>query len=1056
MAAPRVQAQDIVHVVGHIVSDSGQAIARATVAVKGTREGVTSDDNGNFEIAVPSNGILVISSVGYISTSIKVAGRRSIQVALVASSSSLDQVIVVGYGSQKKSDVTGSVARVTATTLAEVPEPNFINELQGRTAGVDIVNNSSTPGGGGQIRIRGNRSMATASVINSSGVGNANTISDGLDQPLIVLDGIPFSGTVNDIDPDDIASLDILKDASATAIYGSRGSGGVILITTKRGRTGKSQMSYNGYYGMASVLGDLKVFNGPEYAQFKQDASTYNTAQPGTTAYPLTAAEQAGLAAGTNTNWQKLIYRNAMTTSNNLTLSGGDQTTQYGVGANYFDQQGVIPNQNFERYSLRLTLDTWVSKHVKIGVNSINSLAYTNTPGGAGVTGTLMRLSPLVSPYNSNGTVNLYPLVGSIDATTYVNPLTLKTEAGAILARVRRLQTFNSLYGEWYILPGLKYRLNIGLNYSQNQSDNYGGPETFVNANTSLAAAVATVDNTEAYTYVLENVLTYDKTFATKHHLTVTGLYSAEKDHSQTSGFQGIGFPANYVLDANLSLANTLTTDPNNPGSFADRGLISYMGRVNYAYNEKYLLTATVRTDGSSVLSPGNQYFTYPALGLGWNIMNENFMQNVGWVSNLKLRGGWGITSNQGIAPYTTLGLLSTSTYNFGQATAGEVGTYLVTSLANAHLHWEQTAQTNIGVDFGFLQNRISGTLDLYEQKTSDILLQESLPPSNGANSYENNLGQSEGKGIELNLSTVNIKPATAGGFTWSTDFNFYLNREKITRLLPGQTQDINDGWFVGQPLTVIYDVKKIGIWQTADSLDGKLQAQTSPSQLPGNIKVQDISGPNGKPDGQINSDDRQIIGNFQPKWEGGFTSRMMYKNFDFNFVIFARMGMKVLVPYLTTDGSAQGYDFFMQSRVNQLKVNYWTRNNPTNDFPRPDASLQSFPFASTLGYQNGSFVKMRSINLGYTVPSRALNRAGIASLRVYFTVLNPFVLYSPFTKAGFGPDPEGNGYGGAVSSTAAGGSVGAGGVDGTSRQISVNANIPSTRTFNLGLNLKF
>jgi TonB-linked SusC/RagA family outer membrane protein len=1048
MAAPRVQGQDIIHVVGHIVSDSGQAIARATVAVKGTREGVTSDDNGNFEIAVSSNGTLVISSVGYIGTSVKVGGRRSIQIVLASSSNSLDQVIVVGYGTQKKSDVTGSVARVTSGTLAEVPEPNFINELQGRTAGVDIVTNSSTPGGGGQIRIRGNRSMATGT--------NANQISDGLDQPLIVLDGIPFEGTVNDIDPTDIASLDILKDASATAIYGSRGSGGVILITTRRGRMGKPQMSYNGYYGMASILGDLKVFNGPEYAQFKQDAATYNSSQPGTTAYPLTAAEQAGLTAGTNTNWQKLIYRNAMTSSNNLTLSGGDQTTQYGIGANYFDQQGVVPNQNFERYSLRATIDSWVGKHVKIGVNSINSLAYTNTPGGAGVPGTLMRLSPLVSPYNPDGTVNLYPLVGSIDASAYVNPLTLKTAASAILARVRRLQTFNSLYGEWYILPGLKYRLNIGLNYSQNQSDSYSGPETFVNVNTSLAAAVATVDNAESYSYVLENVLTYDKTFATKHHLTVTGLYSAEKDHSQTSGFQGIGFPANYVLDANLSLASTLTTDPNNPGSFADRGLLSYMGRVNYAYNEKYLLTATVRTDGSSVLAPGNQYFTYPALGLGWNIMNEDFMKNVSVISNLKLRGGWGITSNQGIAPYTTLGLLSTSTYNFGQATAGEVGTYEVTSLANPHLHWEQTAQTNIGVDFGFLQNRISGTLDLYDQKTSDILLQQALPVSNGAGSFENNLGQSQGKGIELNLSTVDIKPATAGGFSWSTDFNFYLNREKITRILPGETADINDGWFVGQPLTVIYDVKKIGIWQTADSLDGKLQAQTSPSQLPGNIKVQDISGPNGKPDGQINSDDRQIIGNFQPKWEGGFTSRMTYQNFDFNFVIFARMGMKVLVPYLTTDGTAQGYDFFMQSRINQLKVNYWTRNNPTNDFPRPDASLQSFPFASTLGYQDGSFIKMRSINLGYTVPSRALSRAGITSLRIYFTALNPFILYSPFVKAGYGPDPEGNGYGGAVASTAAGGSVGAGGVSGNSRQISVNANIPATRTFNLGLNLKF
>ena len=701
-----------------------------------------------------------------------------------------------------------------------------------------------------------------------------------------------------------------------------------------------------------------------------------------------------------------------------------------------------------------MTIDHKINSHLKIGLNTINSLSIADSVGGSGVTGTLMRLSPLDRVKNPDGTLNLYPLGGSIDATTYVNPLTLKTESAAMENRSRRLQTFNSLYGEWYILPGLKYRLNVGLNYAQVQADSYNGPQTFVNANTSLTSATATVGNTENYTWVAENVLSYDKIFADKHHLTLTGLYSAQKDHTQSSGFSGTGFPANYVLDANLALASTVTAYP---GNFAERGLISYMARANYAFDERFLLTATVRRDGSSVLSPGNQYFTYPALAVGWNIMNESFMKGVGWISNLKLRGGWGLTSNQGIAPYTTLGALSTSTYNFGQATAGQVGTYLVTSLANTHLHWEQTAQTNIGIDYGFLQNRISGTIDVYQQKTSDILLLETLPASNGASNVENNLGKTTDKGLEINLSTVNIKPTSPGGFSWTTDINFFLNREKITQLAPGQTADINDGWFVGQPLTVIYDVKKIGIWQIQDSIDGALKAQTSPSQLPGNIKIQDIAGPNGsKPDGKIDANDRQVIGNFQPKWEGGFTSTMTYKGFDFNFVVFARVGMKVVAPYLTTDGTAQGYDFFMQSRVNQLKVNYWTRTNPTNAFPRPDASLQSFPFASTLGYQNGSFVKMRSINLGYTIPSRGLNRAGITSLRVYVNALNPFVIYSPFVRAGFGPDPEGNGYGGAVASTAAGGSTGVGGANGVSRQITVNANNPATRSFNLGVQLKF
>ncbi len=1044
-ASPLLHAQNTIHVRGRILSDNGQPVAKATVVVKGSKVGVSSDDNGNFDIVAPPNSTLIISSVGYAPSTIKVGGRNSIEVALAPSTNSLDQVIVVGYGSQKKSDVTGAVAKVTGATLQEVPTANFISELKGRTAGVDIVSNSATPGGGGQIRIRGNRSMATGT--------NANTVSDNLDQPLVVLDGIPFGGSVNDISPDDIASLDILKDASATAIYGSRGSGGVILITTKRGRVGKSVMSFNGYYGISSVLGDLKVFDGKEYAQFKQDAAALNSATPNSTSYALTAAEQAGLAAGTNTNWQKLIYRNGMTTSNNLSLSGGTETTQYSLAGTYYDEQGIIPNQNFERFSLRSTIDHQINKHLKIGLNTMNSLGITNTPGGGGVPGTLLRLSPLTAPYLPNGTLNLNPLVGSTDAA-FVNPLTLKTDKAAILARQRRLRTFNSLYGEWQIIPGLKYRINIGLDYSQTQSDGYSGPNTYVNNNASLTAATATVGNAEAYTYTLENLLIYDKTIADKHRITFTGLYSAQKDHSESQGFLGTGFPADYVQNSNLGLANTIVADPNNPANFFERGLISYMARLNYAYDNRYLLTATVRRDGASVLAPGHQYFTYPAIAVGWNIMNEKFMPATTFISNLKLRGGWGLTSNQGVAPYSTLGQLTASGYNFGQATAGQEPAYLVTSLPNPNLHWESTAQTNIGVDFGLFKNRISGTIDAYQQNTKDIILNETLPASNGAQNITANLGKSQGKGVEINLTTVNIQ--TASGFTWSTDFNFAVNREKITRLVGNQTADIADGWFVGQPLTVIYDVKKIGIWQTADSLDGKLQAQTSPAQLPGNIKVQDISGPNGKPDGKIDQNDRQIIGNFQPKWEGGFTSRMSFKNFDFNFVIFARMGMKVLVPYLTTDGTAQGYDFFMQSRVDQLKVNYWTRTNPTNAFPRPDASLQSFPFASTLGYQDGSFIKVRSINLGYTVPSKLLTRAGISSLRVYVTAVNPFILYSPFVRDGFGPDPEGNGYGGAVSSTAAGGSTGVGGSNGSSRQISVNANNPSTRQFNAGISLKF
>jgi TonB-linked SusC/RagA family outer membrane protein len=662
----------------------------------------------------------------------------------------------------------------------------------------------------------------------------------------------------------------------------------------------------------------------------------------------------------------------------------------------------------------------------------------------------------LASPYNGDGSVNLRPAKGSIDEPNIASPLTLKTNTDGILARTRRLRTFNSLYGEVQLMKDLRYRINVGLDYGQQQGDSYNGPNTFTNATaTSFTQANANVTNVETYTYVIENLLYYDKTIHEKHKIGFTGLFSTQKDHFKQSSFNGLGFPADYVQNSNLYLANSVTAV--NGGNFLnEQGLISFMGRANYAYDNRYLITATVRRDGSSVLAPGHQYFTYPAIGLGWNIINEKFMGSQTLFSSLKLRGGWGKTGNQGVAPYSTLGALSTSTYNFGQGSAGQEAAYTVTQLANSDLHWQSTSQWDFGLDFGAFKNRLTGSIDVYDQKTKDILLPYQLPPSNGATSTTKNLGQTSGHGLEINLSSINVQ--THSGVTWTTDLSFSFNREKITSL-PGGKSDIGNGWFIGQPLTVIYDVKKMGIWQTEDSVKGTLAAQTSPVQFPGQIRVQDLNG-----DGKIDQNDRQILGNFQPDWEGGMTNTVTYKNFDFSFVIYARMGMKVLVPYITADGGAQGFPFFMQGRANQLKVNYWTVNNPTNDFPAPDAGTDRFLFASTLGYVDGSFIKCRSMNFGYTFPAGILKKAGISSLRVYVTALNPFIIYSPFVKDGLGPDPEGNGYGGAVSSPTAGGSVGVGGTNtaagpttnGSFRQVSVNANNPATRQFNFGINLKF
>ncbi|WP_432713534.1 SusC/RagA family TonB-linked outer membrane protein, partial [Pedobacter sp.] len=947
---------------GRVLDEKNQPLPGAGVKLKLSGKSTVTGQDGSFSITAADNeNTLVISFIGYASKEVTIKGGNTVQTIVMSTGANeLNDVVVVGYGSVKKSDVTGSVVSISEATLKEVPAPNLIAQLKGRTAGVTVVSNGSTPGTGGSIRIRGNRTIT-----------NSQGSSDALDGPLLVIDGMPYGGSINDFSPDDVASMDILKDASATAIYGSRGAGGVILITTKRGRTGKAVITYDAYLGVSRVLDQYNVYDGPGYAQFKLDAATYNRTSPGTTSYLLTQAEQAALDAGVSTNWQDLIYKNGYTNQHQLSISGGSDKTQFGMSGGYYKESGIIPHQDFTRGTLRTTIDHRINNAIKVGLNSINTISYNNTPGGGGVPSGLVKLTPLASPYNADGTLNLNPSVGSIDAAG-INPLTLITKSDAILARTRRFRTFNSLYGEAQLFEGLKYRLNVGLDFRQENGNGYNGPLTYTNTNPSQASSNATINNSESWSTNIQNLLYYDKTFAEKHKLSVTALFELQKDHNKSSGFTVTGVPADYVLNSNFGLASAAPVSNPDVTGFSELGLISYMGRLNYSYDSRYLVTATLRQDGSSTLSPGHQYFTYPAIGLGWNISNEAFMKSANFISNLKLRGGWGVSGNRNVGAYATLGGLSASAYNFGQTTSGQQLAYLVTTLPNSDLGWQSTSQWDIGLDFGLFNNRITGSIDTYDQKTKDILLSVNLPYSNGAGSTFQNLGKTRGRGLEVSLTTNNIVSET--GFNWSMDMNFFLNREEITQLTTKEEKsNVSNGWFVGQPLTVIYDVKKLGIWQTADATSGALAGQTSPVQFAGQIKVEDFNK-----DGKIDASDRQVIGNFQPKWEGGITNRFSYKAFDLSVVVFARIGMKVLVPYLSADGGANGFSFFNQGRSNQIKTDYWTTSNPTNDFPAPDAGTDRLNFGSTLAYQDGSFVKIRSINFGYTLPSSLLSKVNV------------------------------------------------------------------------------
>ena len=1027
---------------GKVTDETNVGMPGVNVVEKGTTNGTTTDVNGEYSLSLTSaQSTLVFSFIGYLTQEVSVEGRSTIDVSLAISSETLNEIVVVGYGTQSKRDITGAVASVTGSTLQEVPAPNMISQLKGRVAGVSIVSNGSTPGSQGQIRIRGNRSLTT-----SSGA------SDALDGPLVVVDGVPFGG-LNDINPDDIANIEVLKDASATAIYGSRGAGGVILVTTKRGKTGKAVISYDGYYGATNLMGKFNVYNGEEYAQLKADAAKYNsTGTPGT-AYPITPKEQEALDAGVSTDWQDLIYKTGYMTNHQIGLQGGVENTQYSFGIGYFNETGIIPSQDFQRYTIRTTIDHKIAKFIKVGLNSMNVLSYQNDPGGGGVPGGLVRTTPLASPYNPDGTVNLFPNEGSIDAAA-ISPLTIITKKSSYLSNTRSLRTFNSAYAEINILPDLKYRLNIGLNFSQSAFNGYAGPLTYYNSATVQSSSNADIRNTEYWDVNFSHLLYYDKVFAEKHKIGFTGLFEVVKNHSLGSSFNVKGVPADYVLTGNFALASGQVSATANNNSFTEAGLLSYMGRLNYSFNDRYLLTLTMRRDGSSTLSPGHQYFNYPAIGLGWNVIEEDFIGNIPVITNLKIRGGWGISGNRNVGPYSTLGALSAGYYNFGTSTAGQALAYTVTSLPATDLGWQSTSQLDIGVDFGVIKNRITGSVDYYHQKTKDILLSVNLPPSNGAGSTLKNLGKTEGKGLETTLSFLIID--NGNGLKWNSDITYFFNREEIIELTtPDEKDNLGNGWFVGQPLSVIYDYEKIGIWQQDDVSSGALAAQTSPVQRAGQIRVLDWNTSNAKPgdanyglpDGRIDAADRKILGNFQPKWEGSWTNRLNYKNFDLSIVTYARMGMKVIVPYLTGNSTGSGgFAFFNQGRVNQVKTDYWTDTNPTNAFPAPDANGAVAWFGSTLGYYDGSFIKCRSINLGYTFSSNLIQKIGASSVRIYLNATNPFIIYSPLVRDNLAVDPEGNGYAtGLLDSQAT-----------PSRQIAVNMNNPSVRQFTLGLNLKF
>ena len=984
------------------VSDSQGPLIGATVMEKGTNNGTVTDFEGNFSLNVKPGATLVISYVGYKPQEIKAGD--NVRVNLKEDGHVVNEVVVIGYGTQRREAVTGSVANIGGEKLNQIAATNAAQALQGRVAGVLMTQTSSKPGAEMQIRIRGQRSLTASN------------------DPLIVLDGIPFMGQLSDINPADIKSMDILKDASATAIYGSRGANGVIIITTVKGAQGTpAKVTYNGYVSFKKVFHKYPMMDGPTFSKMRQYAGLYQNS--------LDESET------TNTDWQDLYYQTGISYNHDLSVAGGTNGGSYSFGAGYYKDESVVPTEGYDRVSIRGNFDQKVGKWFRFGLSTNNS--YRKTQGVNNMYAVLGS-SPLSSPYDENGNLKRYNALPADDQIV-VTKETVERDKDIWLSENKGIGSYNTLFAElkcpW--IEGLSYRVNVGLNFRSSKSGSFTG--TGINNKDANAVNSGSVYENQTRNWAVENLLTFDRTFAEKHNLNVVAMYSAEQTTYEQSGASAQDIPADYfqyyALDKAIGQANLTGYN------YWQSGLISWMGRVMYSYDNKYMISAALRSDASSRLAKGHQWHTYPAVSAGWNIARENFMENLKWIDNLKLRVGYGETSNQSINPYSTLGGLATRNYNFGSTYKSG---YYVNSLPNPELGWEYSKTWNFGLDFSFFNGRLSGSFEYYTQKTNDILLNVKLPDTSGVSSYTGNIGNTENKGWEFSLNGIIID--NKNGWNWEAGINFYQNRNKLTKLATNDPDGKDEGnlWFVGHPIDVIYDYEYVGLWQKGEEAAMNI---LEPGGNAGMIKVKYTGDydANGLPTRQIGPDDRQIM-SMEPDLVGGFNTTIGYKNFDLTVIGSFQIGGKLI----SAIHSSNGYLNMLSGRRNNLDVDYWTENNTGAKYPKPGGIMSSDnpKYGSTLGYFNAGYLKFRTITLGYNFDKlQAVKDLGISRLRVYATVQNPFVLFSPYNNES-GLDPETNSW--SNENTAVGYSFG------SHRMPIVGYNTPATRNFIFGVNVTF
>ncbi len=982
-------------------AQTGEALPGVTVSIKGTTTGVTADSAGFYRLEVADGeAVLLFLAIGYEPQELRVGTQTVVNARLSPSAQSLNQVVVVGYGAQGRKSITGAVAVVTGKQVREVPVAGIDQALQGRVAGVQVTQTSGQPGGGVAVRIRGTSSITA---------GN---------EPLYVIDGVPFynwntsfnqgpagiqgtgqvSNTLSAINPNDIESITVLKDASAAAIYGSRAANGVVLITTRRGKAGKARIEFDAYAGTQQLAKKMELLNAAEFRQFNADAVAGGNADLNPPAANLLMPDY-----GADTDWQGQVFQDAPIQNYQLSITGGNEQTQYAIAGGFFDQQGIVKVSGYRRYSGRINLDQKVDNRFKIGAsvvinnadNTINR-AFGNVSQGGVIYGALMQL-PSLPVFDADGNYDRpdYTItrVPQID-----NPLSSAEEYWHPINTTRLI---SSAYGEYKLWPRLTFRSSIAFdaNYLKNNifiPIGVGDPRPASLPQTGAGFAFAS----QELTWINENTLTWDKTWRNKHKMTAVGGFNVQEAAFERMISRVFNFPNNLVQTTNGG-----QTDLTN--SFREEWkMLSFLGRVNYEFKGKYLFTAALRADGSSRFGPGRRFGYFPAVSAGWRIAEEAFMEKAEWVNDLKLRVSYGATGNAEIvntvnsfANYPYLGSITPANYAFG-GQRGVVNNGLAPgSLSNDDLSWETTTQFDLGVDLSVFNGRLNVTADYYNKQTSDILLRNNpIPHTTGFSNFFANVGSMENRGVELAVSTLNFDKA----FQWKTEGNIAFNRNKLLDLGPNLRfiPSGNSITRVGEPIGSFFGLQVESIFQNQQEIESAPEQNGRGSRArtrPGDIRFRDTDG-----NGVIDANDRVLLGNPQPDFIYGLTNTFGFKGFELTIFLQGVQGNEVFNATRNTTASLNGNHNNLREAVNRWRSPEQPGDGRTPRAVNNDPNNNSR--FSDRWVEDGSFLRVRNLTLGYTLPTRWTERARIQKLRVYGSVQNLFT----FTKYS-GYDPEFN-----------------------------------------------